>query len=61
MNIIKKIRQAAIAFAGIFSTPFGKTLEKKFGYIIDESPTAYDINIDKNYNESISTAIVGID
>ena len=53
MNIIKKIRQAAIAFAGIFSTPFGKTLEKKFGYIIDESPTAYDINIDKNYNESI--------
>ena len=42
MNFIKKIRQAAIAFAGLFSTSFGKTLEKKFGYIIDETPTAKD-------------------
>ena len=50
MDLIKKIRQAAIAFAGLFSTSFGKTLEKKFGYIIDESPTAYDIKIDEIYN-----------
>ena len=28
MNLIKRIRQAAIAFAGLFSTSFGKTLEK---------------------------------
>ena len=39
MNLIKKIRKIAIAFAGLFSTSFGKTLEKKFGYIIDETPT----------------------
>ena len=50
MNFIKKIRQAAIAFAGLFSTSFGKTLEKKFGYIIDETPTAYEIKIDEFYN-----------
>jgi hypothetical protein len=50
MNFIKKIRQTAIAFAGLFSTSFGKTLEKKFGYIIDETPTAYDIKIDEYYN-----------
>jgi hypothetical protein len=56
MNIIKKIRQAAIAFAGIFSTPFGKTLEKKFGYIIDETPTKYDLKIDEEY---INTGIGG--
>ena len=56
MNIIKKIRQAAIAFAGIFSTPFGKTLEKKFGYIIDETPTKYDLKIDEEY---IKTGIGG--
>ena len=53
MNIIKKIRQAAIALAGIFSTSFGKTLERKFGYIINETPTAYDIKIDKFYNDSL--------
>tara|TARA_X000000368_G_C22887580_1_gene648112 strand:+ start:29 stop:895 length:867 start_codon:yes stop_codon:yes gene_type:complete len=56
MNIIKKIRQAAIAFAGILSTPFGKTLEKKFGYIIDETPTKYDLKIDEEY---IKTGIGG--
>ena len=56
MNIIKKIRQAAIAFAGIFSTSFGKTLERKFGNIIDETATPYDAKIDKFYNDSIRDA-----
>jgi len=30
MNIIKKIRQAAIAFAGILSTPFAKIINVDF-------------------------------
>ena len=47
MFFVKKLRQAAIAFAGIFSTSFGKTLERKFGHIIDETATPYDAKIDK--------------
>ena len=49
MNLIKRIRQAAIAFAGLFSTSFGKTIEKKYGHIIDETPTKYDLKIDEEY------------
>ena len=53
--MIKNIRKAAIAFAGLFSTPFGKTLEKKFGHIIDETPTKYDLKIDENLWKRIWT------
>jgi len=55
-NIFKNIRKAAIGIAGLFSTSFGKTLEKKFGYIIDETPTKYDLKIDEEY---IKTGIGG--
>ena len=51
--MIKNIRKAAIAFAGLFSTPFGKTLEKKFGHIIDETPTKYDFITSERYINSI--------
>ena len=60
MNVIKKIRQAAVGIAGLFSTSFGKTIERKFANIIDETPTAYDIKIDKIYNDSIFDKTINV-
>ena len=50
MFFIKKLRQAAIGLAGLFSVPFGKKVEKYLSNIVDETPTIYDKKIDEFYN-----------
>ena len=52
MYFIKKIRQAALGIAGLFSVPFGKKIEKSISNIIDDKATVYDDRIDKFYNET---------
>ena len=52
MFFIKKLRQAAIGLAGLFSVPFGKKVEKALANIVDETPTVYDQKIDQFYNET---------
>ena len=52
MNLIKKLRQAAVGLAGLFSVPFGKKIEKSISKIFDDKTTIYDEQIDKFYNET---------
>jgi len=52
MYFIKKLRQAALSLAGLFSIPFGKKVEKSLANIIDDKPTPYDSKIDQFYNET---------
>jgi hypothetical protein len=52
MFFLKRLRQAAVGIAGLFSVPFGKKIEKSFTKIIDDKPTIYDDKIDKFYNET---------
>ena len=52
MFFIKRLRQAAVGLAGLFSVPFGKKVEKALANIIDETPTVYDQKIDQFYNET---------
>jgi len=52
MYLIKKLRQAALGLAGLFSVPFGKKIEKSLSSIIDDKATIYDEQIDKFYNET---------
>ena len=49
---IKRLRQAALGIAGLFSVPFGKKVEKSLSKIIDDKATIYDQQIDKFYNET---------
>jgi len=49
---IKRLRQAALGIAGLFSVPFGKKVEKSLSKIIDDKATIYDEKIDKFYNET---------
>jgi len=49
---IKRLRQAALGIAGLFSVPFGKKVEKSLSKIIDDKPTIYDEKIDQFYNET---------
>ena len=52
MYFIKKLRQAALGIAGLFSVPFGKKIEKSFSNIIDNKATVYDAKIDQFYNQT---------
>ena len=52
MYFIKRLRQAALGLAGLFSVPFGKKVEKSFSNIIDDKATIYDDKIDQFYNET---------
>ena len=52
MFFIKRLRQAALGLAGLFSDPFGKKIEKSFSKLIDDKPTVYDDKIDQFYNET---------
>ena len=52
MYFIKRLRQAALGIAGLFSVPFGKKVEKSLSKIIDDKATIYDQQIDKFYNET---------
>ena len=52
MYFIKRIRQAALGIAGLFSVPFGKKVEKSLSKIIDDKATIYDDKIDNFYNET---------
>ena len=52
MYFIKRLRQAALGIAGLFSVPFGKKVEKSLSKIIDDKPTIYDEKIDQFYNET---------
>ena len=48
---LKRLRQAAVGIAGLFS-PVRKKIEKSFTKIIDDKPAIYDDKIDKFYNET---------
>ncbi len=50
MYFVKKLRQAALGIAGLFSVPFGKKVEKSLSNIIDDEATIYDAKIDEFYN-----------
>ena len=52
MYFIKRLRQAALGIAGLFSVPFGKKVEKSLSKIIDDKATVYDAKIDKFYNDT---------
>ena len=52
MHFIKKLRQAALGIAGLFSVPFGKKIEKSFSNIIDDKATVYDAKFDQFYNQT---------
>ena len=52
MYFIKRLRQAALGIAGLFSVPFGKKVEKSLSKIIDDKATVYDSKIDKFYNDT---------
>ena len=52
MHFIKKLRQAALGIAGLFSVPFWKKIEKSFSNIIDDKATVYDAKIDQFYNQT---------
>ena len=51
MYFVKKLRQAALGIAGLFSVPFGKKVEKSLSNIIDDKATIYDAKIDEFYND----------
>ena len=42
MYFIKRLRQAALGIAGLFSVPFGKKVEKSLSKIIDNKASIYD-------------------
>jgi hypothetical protein len=52
MYFIKRLRQAALGVAALFSIPYGKKIEKLFANIIDEKATIYDDKIDQFYNST---------
>jgi len=52
LNLKKRIRQSSKGLAGLLSVPFGKKIEKSLSNIIDDTPTIYDVKIDKFYNDT---------
>lgn len=52
MYFLKRLREAALGLAGLFSVPFGKKVEKAFSNIINDKPTIYDKKIDEYYINS---------
>ena len=49
MFFIKKLRQAAIGLAGLFSVPFGKKVEKALANIVDETPIIFEPGEDSEF------------